>query len=111
MKKAILISITALVLLTNLPPVNWFLTENFSYCNFDGSFKTQESGGKGNTFLTCVRQYGYFLCQHPEKDIADNNLYRTFTIKPWCFWQWKEYIFYSERFRLPYKDPAKIRRN
>jgi hypothetical protein len=50
--------------------------------------------------------YGYFLCQHPEKDQGDNRLYRTFTIKPWYFWEWYQMIFHSERFALPYKKPS-----
>jgi hypothetical protein len=27
------------------------------------------------------------------------------TIKPWRFWEWREYIFHSDRFSLPYKAP------
>lgn len=108
MKKIAFIIVCALIILTNLPPISWFLTENYAYSNFDGSFRTEESGGKGNSFLTCIRQYNHFLCEHPERETGDNNLYRTFTIKPWFFWEWREYIFHSERFQLPYLDPETL---
>jgi len=100
--KHILSIIIALILISNLPFVNYFLKEDYTYSNADGSFQYNEEGGNGKSFWGCQRKYGYFLCQHPEKDTGDNQLYRTFTIKPWRFWQWGDMIFHSERFALPY---------
>ncbi|OOQ58318.1 hypothetical protein [Mucilaginibacter pedocola] len=102
MKKTLIVVICVLVL-TNLPIFDFFLKENYTYSNIDGSFIYSEESGKGQSFKTCLMRYGYFLCQHPEKDKGDNNLYRTFTIKPWRFWEWADFIFQHERFALPYK--------
>ncbi|MFC0514600.1 hypothetical protein ACFFGT_10325 [Mucilaginibacter angelicae] len=104
MKKVILIA-SVIIALSNLPIFNFFLQEDFRYQNFDGSFLYKEEPGKGKSFIGCIRSYGHFLCEHPERDRGDNRLYRTFTIKPWRFWQWSEMLF-SERYRLPYKQPG-----
>lgn len=64
-----------------------------------------EESGKGKSFMGCMKMYGHFLCQYPEKDTGDNKLYRTFTIKPWKFWLWRQYLFHSDRFSLPYLEP------
>ena len=45
------------------------------------------------------------MSRNPDKDLGDNHLFRTFTIKPWRFWQWGDMLFHSDRFRLPYKAP------
>jgi hypothetical protein len=103
--KKIIYILLAIIIIINLPLWDFFTQEDFTYCNSDHSFTYSEEGGKGMSFSTCLRRYGYFLCQHPQKDLADNNLYRTFTIKPWYFWEWREMIFHSERFMLPYKSP------
>lgn len=101
MKRTALI-ILAVVILSNLPFFNFFLQEDYEYQNIDKSFLYKEEAGKGKSFIGCVRSYGHFLCEHPEMDRGDNRLYRTFTIKPWRFWEWSEMLF-SERYRLPYK--------
>ncbi len=104
MKKTFII-IGVIILVSNLPLWDFFLQENYTYSNADGSFTYSEEAGKGFSFTACLMTYGGFLCRHPEKDRGDNNLYRTFTIRPWRFWEWREMIFHSERFRLPYKAP------
>jgi len=106
MKKKILI-VLILIIVVNLPFFNFFTSENYTYKNVDGSFSCSEEGDKGNSFKSCLISYGYFLCQHPEKDQGDNKLYRTFTIQPWKFWLWRQYIFHSDRFSLPYLEESK----
>jgi len=91
-----------MILVINLPAFNFLINENYTYSNNDGSFRYSEEAGKGNSFQSCLINYGSFLCKNPEKDRGDNRLYRTFTIKPWRFWEWSEMLF-SERYRLPYK--------
>lgn len=111
MKRKGLIIIITVIFLSNLPIFDYFTLENFTYRNIDGSFTYSEEANKGGrSYAFCQFKYGHFLCQHPEKDIGDNNLYRTFTIKPWYFWEWHEFIFHSERFRLPYLDPESLKR-
>ena len=102
MKKRIILIILAIIVVSNLPFFSFFLQENYTYSNADGSFAYSEEGGKGKSYWGCQRMYGHFLCQHPEKDQGDNQLYRTFTIKPWRFWEWLEMIFHHDRFKLPY---------
>jgi hypothetical protein len=103
MKNTIIV-LLAIILVANLPLWDFFLQEDYTYSNSDGSFTYNEEAGNGKSYWGCQRLYGYFLCQHPEKDHGDTNLYRTFTIKPWRFWEWREMIFHNERFRLPYKE-------
>ncbi|WP_345211819.1 hypothetical protein [Mucilaginibacter gynuensis] len=107
MKKVILVILILVIIVINLPPINYFLTENYTYSNIDATFTYSEEGGKGKSYWGCQRSYGFFLCKHPEKDQGDNNLYRNFTIKPWRFWEWYQMIFHSERYSLPYKEPTK----
>ncbi|OCX54297.1 hypothetical protein BEL04_08545 [Mucilaginibacter sp. PPCGB 2223] len=104
MKKKIIVSVIVIVLVSNLPIFNFITKENYSYSNEDGSFRYDEEGGKGRSLENCMFQYGLYLCKHPEKDTG-SYLYRTFTIKPWRFWEWGEMIFHSERFKLPYRKP------
>ncbi len=104
MKKAVII-ISIIIVISNLPLWDFFLQENYSYSNLDHSFTYNEESGKGKSFIGCVKMYGHFLCEHPEKDQGDNKLYRTFTIQPWKFWEWRQYIFHSDRFSLPYLEP------
>lgn len=104
MKKIILVSFLGIVILSNLPFISFFLNENYTYSNIDHSFRYSEENGKGQSFKSALITYGVFLCQHPDKDQGDNRLYRTFTIKPWRFWEWGQMIFHSDRFTLPYLD-------
>ena len=50
-------------------------------------------------------RYQRFLDRHTLA--PETQLYRTFTIKPWQFWQWWEMIVRNERFQLPYLDPSR----
>jgi hypothetical protein len=99
-----MVFIIAVLLITNSPWFDFFLQENFTYANGDGSFTYSEESGKGKSFQGCLITYGYFLCAHPQKAAKDRQLYRTFTIKPWRVWEWRQFLFYSERFKLPYKN-------
>jgi|SRR5579863_1708731 len=105
--RKIIYIILIIMAVSNLPFFDFFLQENYTYSNVDGSFSYSEEGGNGKSYWGCQRKYGYFLCQHPEKDQGDNQLYRTFTVKPWQFWEWREFIFHSDRFRLPYLNKNK----
>lgn len=107
-RKNIFWIILCIVVFLNLPLWSFFLEENYTYSNVDGSFQTSEEGGKNGHFETVMMRYGGFLCQHPDKDNGDNNLYRTFTIQPWRFWEWRQMIFHSDRFWLPYKAPDRV---
>jgi hypothetical protein len=91
-------------LLTNYTPLNYLLKEDYTYSNIDNTFNFSEEGGKGISYESVIRNYAVFLCRHPDKDRGDNRLFRTFSIKPWCVWEWNDLVFHSDRFRLPYKQ-------
>ncbi|MGN7988705.1 hypothetical protein ACTJKC_15255 [Pedobacter sp. 22226] len=102
MKKKIkiwIIIIVSIVIITNLPPVNYFLEENYSYQNNDASFIYVEQPGKGLDYEVGQIRFKRFQKQNPDKD---QTLYRTFTLKPWKFWEWWQMLRHFERFKLPY---------
>jgi hypothetical protein len=102
MKKRIVIWTTGVLIFINLPFWDFFTKEYYSYCNADKTFIYTEEAGMD--FQACQRMYGYFLCQHPGKDSGDNTLYRSFTLKPWKFWQWREMLMHNDRFLLRFKE-------
>jgi hypothetical protein len=99
-----IIIVVVILLIANFTPVSYILHENYSYSNFDRSFIDSEEAGGTAAFKTVLLDYRDFLKKHPNKKATDSTLYRTFTIKPWRFWQWSDYLFCLERFRLPYKN-------
>lgn len=97
--KTWIIIIVSIVIITNLPPINYFLEENYSYQNKDASFTYVEKPGKGLDYEVGQIRFERFQKQNPNKD---QTLYRTFTLKPWRFWQWWQMLRHFERFKLPY---------
>jgi hypothetical protein len=102
MKLRIIIIVIFIILIINFSPFSSIFRENYTYSNYDGSFKFEEQGS-GYDFNMALRRYQKFLKNNQAKKEIDSQLYRTFTIKPWRFWEWGEYIFHHERFALPYK--------
>lgn len=99
--KFIICTITAFIIISNLPPIAFFFQENYSYQNKDGSFKFQEQSGKSLDFEVCKIRFDRFKKLNPSNDQV---LYRNFTIKPWRFWEWWQMVAHSERFTLPYNS-------
>jgi hypothetical protein len=94
----------SLVVISNTPPLQFFLLERYTYRNLDNSFRFEEEPGS-LYYDTCLRQFEAFKKEHP--DNPNNTLYRTFTIKPWQFWQWWQFIAHHQRFKVPYMEPQK----
>ncbi len=92
------IVIVSIVAISNLPPINYFWQESYSYQNIDGSFNYTEQPGKGLDYEVGKIRFERFQKQNPNKD---HTLYRTFTLKPWRFWEWWQMIRHFERFTLP----------
>lgn len=103
--KIILILIVSVIIISNLPPVTYFLQEKYYYQNRDGSFHFSEQGGPTQGFEIVISRFETFKNNHPEN--PNKVLYRTFKVKPWRFWEWREMIGKKERFDLPY-FPKKI---
>lgn len=99
----LLTGILAIILISNFTVVSYLLHENYTYRNYDGSFIGDEEAGGTGAFKTVEYKYQDFLAAHPNQKVKDNKLYRTFTIKPWRFWQWSDFLFCPQRFKLPYK--------
>lgn len=53
MKKQIIIILVAIIIISNLPFFNFFLQENYTYTNKDGSFTYSEEAGKGKSYWGC----------------------------------------------------------
>lgn len=107
--KWLVIVVIAVLLIFNFTPLSYILHENYTYSNGDGSFSDSEEAGGKPAFLTVTYDFRDFLKKHPEQKAKDSTLYRTYTIKPWRFWQWSDYLFCPERFRLPYLDTTKAK--
>lgn len=94
---------------TNCTIVGYLLKRNYSYSNYNGTFRYNEMKLKGFTYESRDRGYRHFLAQNP--DIKDQQLYRTFTLDPWRFWEWNEWFKHFDRFTLPYISERKIQKN
>ncbi|TDS14748.1 hypothetical protein B0I21_103247 [Sphingobacterium paludis] len=105
----IVASCATVVYLTNYTFIYLFLKRDYSYSNFNGTFRFKEYGMKGLSYSSAKISYNSFLEKHP--DIKDKQLYRTFWITPWRFWEWNQYLNYSERFKLPYISESEISKN
>jgi hypothetical protein len=90
----------------------WFtflLKENYTYSNYNGTFRYREVVWKGDKLEICLRRYDHFL--RDNKNVEDKTLYRTFTLKPWRFWEWHELYLTPDRFSLPYISKEEIQKN
>jgi len=98
--KVIIIVIVSIVFISNLPPITYFLQEEYHYQNKDGSFHFSEPGGATQGFDIAKKRFESFKTKNP--DNPNKELFRTFKLKPWRFWEWWQMIKHFERFTLPY---------
>ena len=94
------LAIILIIVMSNLPPINFFWQDNYSYQNKDGSFRYTEQPGKALDYNVGKIRFERFKKMNP--DNPHKTLYRTFTLKPWRFWEWWQMIRHIERFNLPY---------
>ena len=99
-RKIILISIAVVISLSNTPPAQFFLLENYSYQNADGSFRFIEEPAQALDFKVGERRWERFKVEQINN--PNKTLYRTFRIKPWQFWEWWQFIAHPKRYALPY---------
>ena len=99
----------SLVLVTNLTFIGHFLKRNYTYSNYNGTFRHNELKLKGRGYTNRDKGYQYFLHHNPL--VKDKQLYRTFTLDPWRFWEWHEWYYHFDRFTLPYISEKTIQRN
>lgn len=96
--KVIAISIITLIIISNTPPFQFFLQENYHYQNKDGSFQFTEQPGPTQGFNVAIERFADFKLKNPDNQYKI--LYRTFTFKTWRFWEWYEMVKNSERYKL-----------
>lgn len=99
MKAKIWITLVSIIFISNLPPINYFLQENYNYQNKDGSFRYTEEPGKGLSYDVGRIRFERFKRLNPNKDQI---LYRSFKLKPWRFWEWYKMLANYQRFTLPH---------
>ncbi|SEK69544.1 hypothetical protein [Parapedobacter koreensis] len=99
----------AVVLVTNLTIIGYFLKRHYTYSNYNGTFRFDEMRLKGISYHTRNEAYHNFLKRNP--DIKDKQLYRTFTLDPWRFWEWHEWYYHFDRFTLPYLSEKELQQN
>lgn len=71
---------------------------SFETQNAEFEFLVNPSGGPDVAMME--REFQKFLNLHPQTQ--DRELYRTFEIRPWQFWNWYQYIT-SDVYEYPYK--------
>lgn len=98
--KIIIIVIISAILICNLPPITYFLQEEYHYQNRDGSFQFSEQAGPTQGFDVAKYKFERFKIKNPNN--PNKTLFRTFTLKPWRFWEWWQMLKHFERFKLPY---------
>lgn len=91
--------IVIIIAFSNLPPINYFWQESYTYQNKDGSFVYTEHPGKALDYNVGKIRFERFKQLNPTKN---QTLYRNFNLKPWRFWEWWQMIKHYERFNLPY---------
>ncbi|MGM9475250.1 hypothetical protein ACS5PU_02425 [Pedobacter sp. GSP4] len=95
-----LIVIISIVFVGNMPPITYFIQEEYHYQNKDGSFQFSEQGGPTQNFDVAKLRFESFKIKNPNN--PNKTLFRTFTLKPWRFWEWWQMIKHYERYKLPY---------
>lgn len=103
-RKIILIAISVVIVISNTPPMQFFLLENYNYQNADGSFKYAEEPGQALDFKVGERRWERFKTENSNN--PNQTLFRTFKIKPWRFWEWWQFIAHGKRFTLPYLNAS-----
>ena len=103
-KRTIIVLIIVIITLSNTPPAAFFLQPAYHYQTRDAEFSYTEEPGKGLDYQVLQIRYNEYREANKNRPERDIQLYRTFTFKPWQFWQWWEMIVRNGRFRLPYLE-------
>ena len=80
------------------PPVTYFLQEEYHYQNKDGSFEFFEQAGPTQGFDVGLQRFESFKRKNSQN--PNKVLYRTFSLKPWRFWEWWRIIKNPDRYKL-----------
>lgn len=97
--KTILIIILGIIIISNLPPIYYFIGEEYHYQNADGSFSFTERAGTIQNFQMAQLKFKSFVEKNPK---SPHILYRTFSLNPSKFWEWGNAILNFDRFKLKF---------
>lgn len=106
--KKLMITLGIFLILSNLPPIKplleMFFTPPYRYVTRDQMFKDgYENNRMGKSYDEVMLLFDQFKQEHNQPNAV---LYRKFTIKPYKFWLWGDYLFHP-KYRLPYLATAK----
>jgi len=99
-KKYILWALLSVILVSNLPPISYFLEQQYEYQNRDASFKFIEQTGPTQGVDIAIKRFERFKSENPNN--PNKILYRNFKLQPWRFWEWWQMIYRNRRYDLPY---------
>ncbi|GEM_PF-791726 len=112
MRKAIIIVLTTMIVVPNLPFIGKDISHRldegyFRYSNLDGSYTiTQDFNFKSPGFSALHFEY-WIKMTSPARE--NRKLYRLYKINLLCFWRWKNYLVNGVHF--DYMDPDIIEKN
>lgn len=92
-----------LIIITNAFPIlstwRWY-----DFTTKDGAYSFELYEAKGRDLDMMERSWNRYKDKYKP---IDTTLYRTFKIKPFAFWHWRQYLF-SRKYSYPYLDPKNI---
>lgn len=101
-KTKVVVSIIAVtIIIANMPPVTYFLQEDYHYQNKDATFEFTETSNFRDVNVG-KKQFESYILKNPNN--PNKTLYRTFTLKLWRFWEWWQMLSHYERWLLPFLD-------
>ena len=92
--------VIGIIIISNLPPIYYFIGEDYLYQNKDGSFSFTEQPGTIQNYNVAKLRFESFKKDNPYNSCKI--LYRTFYFKPWKFWEWFNMLKYMEKYNLEY---------
>lgn len=89
-----------IIVVSNFPPIYYFIGESYSYQNKDGSFVFTEQSSTIQNFEMAELRFENFKIRNPQNH--NDILFRKFKLKPWKFWEWWNMFKNSEKYKLQY---------
>ncbi|WP_164112735.1 MULTISPECIES: hypothetical protein [Sphingobacterium] len=98
-----------LVYITNFTDLKIFFIRVIEFSNYNGTYYYYQNRLKGETDSQRSKSYAHFLSQN--SNIEDKQLYRRFRMDLWRFWEWSDFYYFSDQYKLPYISEKEINEN
>lgn len=102
--KITLVIAISIIIISNSPPITYFFQEQYHYQNKDGSFEFVEQAGPTQNFEVAKASFKSFKNENLQH--KNDLLFRTFTFKPWRFWEWRQMLVDYDKYELPLLNNA-----